>query len=84
MKNKKKENLDERHALMGELKNLIKNNLEFCDEKSTPYLCAYKSTPQGYADVEAFVIKAFFETNMSVSDALVQKENMLNPNYLTD
>jgi hypothetical protein len=80
----KKQNLDERHALIGELKNLIKSNLEFCDKKSTPYLCEYKSTPKGYADIEEFVIKAFFETNMSVSDALVQKENILNPNYLTD
>lgn len=80
----KKKNNDERAMLMVQLKKLIADNLEFCDEKSTPYLCAYKQTPNGYKNIEAFVIKAFFETNMSVSDALVQKENMLNPNYLTD
>jgi hypothetical protein len=74
----------ERQVLMVELKKLIKDNLEFCDEQSTPYLCAYKESSEGYADVESFVIKAFFETNMSVSDALVIKENLLNPNYLTD
>lgn len=81
---KKNKELEGRKTLMVELKKLIKDNLEFCDEKATPYLCAYKQTKKGYKDIESFVIKAFFETEMSVSDALVQKENILNPNYLTD
>jgi hypothetical protein len=74
----------ERQVLMVELKKLIKDNLEFCDAKSTPYICEYKQTERGYKDIEQFVIKAFFETDMSVSDALAMKENMLNPNYITD
>lgn len=74
----------ERELLMVELKKLIADNLEFCDEKSTPYLCKHKRTIKGYKDIENFVIKAFFDTNMGVSEALVQKENILNPNYLTD
>lgn len=74
----------ERQLLVVELKKLIKDNLDFCDEKSTPYLCKHKETKSGYNDIEKFVIKAFFETNMGVSEALVVKENMLNPNYITD
>jgi len=38
----------------------------------------------GYKDIEDFCIQAFFNTNMDVSEALVMKENLLNPNYLTD
>lgn len=74
----------DRKTLMVELKKLIKDNLEFCNEKSTPYLCEYKQSKKGYKEIEQFVIKAFFDTEMSVSDALVMKENMLNPNYITD
>jgi hypothetical protein len=75
---------NERDLLLIKLKKLIKDNLDFCDAESTPYLCNYKQTKEGYRDIEQFVIKAFFETNMSVSEALVVKENMLNPNYITD
>lgn len=67
-----------------EIKMLIKENLSYCDNKSTPYLCAYKQTEEGYKDIENFCIKAFFETDMDVSEALVMKENLLNPNYLID
>jgi len=73
-----------REMMLIEIKMLIAENLKYCDEKSTPYLCAYKGTQEGYSDIENFCIKAFFETDMDVSEALVMKENLLNPNYLTD
>lgn len=73
-----------RELMLIEIKMLIKENLSYCDNKSTPYLCAYKQTEEGYKDIENFCIKAFFETDMDVSEALVMKENLLNPNYLID
>lgn len=80
----KKEKKISRDMLLMELKMLIKENLSFCNSTSTPYLCAYKQTQEGYNDIENFCIQAFFNTNMDVSEALVMKENLLNPNYLTD
>ena len=80
----KKEKKISRDLLLMELKMLIRENLEYCNSNSTPYLCAYKQTEEGYKDIENFCIEAFFNTNMDVSEALVMKENLLNPNYLTD
>jgi hypothetical protein len=80
----KKEKTISRELLLIEIKMLIRENLEYCSSNSTPYLCAYKQTKEGYNDIENFCIQAFFNTNMDVSEALVMKENLLNPNYLTD
>jgi len=80
----KKEKTISRDLLMIEIKMLIRENLKYCSRKSTPYLCAYKETEEGYKDIENFCIQSFFNTNMDVSEALVMKENLLNPNYLTD
>jgi len=82
MRNKNNSNRSE--IIMLELKMLIAENLTFCNLESTPYLCALKETKEGYKEIEDFCIKAFFETDMDVSEALVIKENLLNPNYLTD
>ena len=85
MKKKDKLNTDtQREMLVMELKILIQQNLNYCNAKSTPYLCAYKETSEGMQDIENFCIKAFFETDMDISEALIMKENLLNPNYLTD
>lgn len=84
MKTKDRKTENQREILLLELKMLIQENLKICDSKSTPYLCAYKETEEGLKDIENFCIKAFFETDMSVSEALVMKETLLNPNYLTD
>lgn len=75
---------DSSEILIMEIKMLVRENLKFCDDKSSPYLCAYKQSQEGYKDIEDFCIKAFFETDMDVSEALIMKENLLNPNYLTD
>jgi hypothetical protein len=84
MKNPTKKEPLSRDVLLMEIKMLVRENLKFCDMKSTPYLCAYKQSEKGYKDIEDFCIKAFFETNMDVSEALAMKENLLNPNYFID
>lgn len=70
--------------LMMELKMLIRENLNFCNYENTPNICSLKETEEGYKEIEDFCIKAFFETEMNVSEALVMKENLLNPNYIID
>ena len=75
---------NKKEEIMIRLKKLIKENLEFCDEEATPYICKLKDSESGYEEIETFVIKCFFETDLSVSEALTMKENELNPNYLTD
>ena len=84
MKNTNNKEPLSRDVLLLEIKMLVRENLKFCNEKSTPYLCSYSQTQEGYNDIEDFCIKAFFETDMDVSEALIMKENLLNPNYLTD
>lgn len=70
--------------LIMELKMLIRENLNFCSNENTPNICALKQSEDGYKEIEDFCVKAFFETEMNVSEALVMKENLLNPNYIID
>jgi hypothetical protein len=83
-KNKTKNQSVSNEFLLMEIKMLVRENLKFCKQESTPYLCSYSQTEEGYKDIEDFCVKAFFETDMNVSEALIMKENLLNPNYLTD
>jgi hypothetical protein len=70
--------------LLMEIKMLVRENLNFCNQESTPYLCSYSQSEEGYKDIEDFCVKAFLETEMDISEALIMKENLLNPNYLND
>ena len=75
---------DKSKAVILELKMVIKEYMDFCNEKNTPYVCKLKNTQEGYKAIEDFIIQSILETDMSVSEAIVQKERILNPNYLTD
>jgi hypothetical protein len=44
-------------ATIERVKKTLAQYLEFCNEKRTPYVCELKSTPQGYKEIEDFVIK---------------------------
>lgn len=79
-------NLDyeERIAFMLRLKTLIKKYLELCDTSNTPYLCEHIKNSDGYDEVVEFCVSNFINNETPIGDSLVQKENMLNPNYLTD
>lgn len=75
---------EERIAFKLKLEGLIQQYLEMCNVSNTPYLCKHIQTEEGYNEVVEFCVKMFIMNNMSIGDALVQKENILNPNYLTD
>lgn len=79
-------NLDneERIAFLLKLKTLIRQYLEFCNEANTPYLCSHIQHPEGYEEVVEFCVTNFINNQVSIGESMVQKENMLNPNYLTD
>lgn len=78
-----KEN-NERLMLKRRLEFMIHQYLEMCDEYNTPYLCRYIKDKEGYDEVVEFCVKMFILNQTSIGDALVQKENILNPNYLID
>ncbi len=67
-----------------ELKMVIKEYMDYCNEKNTPYVCKLKQTKEGYKAIEDFIINMVIQTDKSVSEAIVEKERILNPNYLTD
>jgi len=75
---------EERMAFKIKLEGMIKKYLEMCNESNTPYLCKHIQTQEGYDEVVEFCVKMFIVNQTSIGDALVQKENILNPNYLTD
>jgi hypothetical protein len=75
---------NERQFLILDIKTLVRENLKFCNPKTTPFLCKHKETKEGYEDIENFCVKAFFETDLDISRLLIMKENMLNPNYSID
>jgi hypothetical protein len=78
---KKKEN---KEWLLAKLKALIAEQVKMCNRDYKPYLCKLKETQEGYQEIENFCIRAFFETDMDVSDALTLKEQLLNPNYIIE
>ena len=43
-----------RDVLLLEIKMLVRENLKFCKQESTPYLCSYSQTKEGYKDIEDF------------------------------
>jgi|GEM_PF-5855834 len=65
-----------------ELKQLIKAELDFCDENSTPWVCKMKSTD--YQKVEKLIIERVSNGGYSINDAIVDIEREYNLNYSND
>lgn len=70
--------------LIEELKSAIKEFLDFCNEKRTPYICSLKQTKEGYEEIENFVIKGVVRQGLGISEAFLTYEKMLNPNTYID
>ena len=70
--------------LIEDLKFAIKEFLDFCNEKRTPYICSLKQTKEGYEEIENFVIKAVVRQGLGISEAFITYEKMLNPNTYID
>ena len=71
-------------ATIDRCKKILSQYLEFCNEKRTPYVCKLKSTPQGYKEIEDFVIQVVIRGGESVNYAIMEKERQLDPNYIID
>jgi len=65
-------------------KDILAKYLEFCNEERTPYVCNLKSTPQGYKEVEDFVIKVTIRGGNKVGFAIMEMERHLDPNYIIE
>jgi hypothetical protein len=67
-----------------ELKTLIKTELDLCDVKKTPTVCAISSTPEEYEDLEKMIIEKIKTEGLSIGQAIVEVEKEYNINLLND
>mgnify|MGYP001187770002 FL=1 len=70
--------------LIQEIKDILAQYLKVCNEERTPYVCNLKSTPQGYKEVEDFVLKVVVRGGNKVGFAIMELERQLNPNYIIE
>jgi len=85
-KSKKQLSLDERKSLllMGIEQSIEKYLKDICDEKNTPYLCTYKQSSQGKKNIVKFVLEEMLYNEMTIGDALREKERILDPKFISD
>lgn len=62
------------------IKDLIKQELSFCECENVPFVCANKSTPEGETKMVQLVFDYVLRKNVSISDAIVEVETEFNPN----
>jgi|TARA_R110002153_G_scaffold240474_1_gene395093 hypothetical protein len=74
----------ENRKLIQEIKDVLAQYLKVCNEERTPYVCNLKSTPQGYKEVEDFVLKVVVRGGNKVGFAIMELERQLNPNYIIE
>ena len=61
----------ENRKLIQEIKDVLAQYLKVCNEERTPYVCNLKSTPQGYKEVEDFVLKVVVRGGNKVGFAIM-------------
>ena len=74
----------ENRKLIQEIKDVLAQYLKVCNEERTPYVCNLKSTPQGYKEVEDFVLKVVVRGGNKVGFAIMELERQLSPNYIIE
>lgn len=76
--------IERNKILIGRVKKVLAQYLKVCNEDRTPYVCNLKSTPDGYKEVEDFVIRVVIKGGNNVGFAIMEMERQLNPNYIID
>mgnify|MGYP003628986282 CR=1 FL=1 len=56
--------------------------LEYCDEASTPFVCALKSEKGGVDKIKKFVLNRAIQTGFPVGKCIMDMERTLNPEYV--
>ena len=67
-------------ALILEVKNQAKKELEFCNEVDTPYVCALIKTPEGKEQVLNLIVEYTGNNGMTIGEAINYIERDQNPN----
>lgn len=62
------------------IKDLIKQELVFCECENTPFICANKETPEGEAKMINLVYDYVISKNEDISQAIIDVETSFNPN----
>lgn len=61
------------------LKELAEQELEFCDEVDTPYVCQMITTESGKKKVIDQIVELVGKRSITISDAIVEIEQTANP-----
>ena len=69
---------------VAELEKQVNQVLDTCDGKLYPYVCEWRSTTEGRAEVVGFVVQLISDTGESIQAALNKLERAYNPNLLND
>ncbi len=73
-----------KQEVIDEAKILIKDFLDkYCNENDSPFVCDFIKTEGGYRVVEDFILQRMTKGD-TVSEAVMIKERLLDPNRLVD
>tara|TARA_R110000751_G_scaffold173210_2_gene279664 strand:+ start:963 stop:1193 length:231 start_codon:yes stop_codon:yes gene_type:complete len=76
--------MDIAKAALDRAKFNIEKELEYCDKMDTPYICALSETTQGKAQVVASILEMVGYRGFTISMAIAEQENLLNPHYTSN
>jgi len=63
-----------------EIKDLIEQELSFCEVMNTPFLCANLSSPEGKQKMIDLVFSYVVKRKIYINDAILEVERDFNPN----
>lgn len=63
------------------LKQSIHEELDFCNVHDTPYMCSAVSTTNGRDQITSRIVEIVGKQGLSISAAIVQIEDELNPKH---
>lgn len=62
------------------IKDLIKQELAFCECKNVPFICANKETPEGESKMIELIYEYVISKNQDISQSIIDVEVSFNPN----
>jgi len=75
----------ENSKVIRESKKLIKEFLDkYCNQTNSPYVCELISSEKGYKELEQFVLQRIARNGDTITEAIMLKERILDPNRLDD
>lgn len=70
--------------VLDRLRNTIIQQIEQCDGKFMPFVCAMAKTEKGLNTIVQYVTNLVAQGDYEIAEALFEKERELNPNLMRD